>query len=95
MVFQKNSPLYAIEVERKEGENLMYVNYMGAPLVPSIADYSEVMAGVIDALIENSNISRIIFVQQRNYNYPFEQVKLLSEIARLYNYLMKQENVLS
>lgn len=95
MVFKVNSPLYEIEVKRKEGENLMYINYMGAPLVPSIADYPEVMAGVIDALIENANIARIIFVQQRNYNYSFEQVKLLAEIARLYNYLMKQENVLS
>jgi len=95
MVIDMNSPLYKVEVDRKEGENIMYINYMGAPLAPSIADYPEVMAGVIDELIEKSNITRIVFVQQRNYVYPFEQVKLLTEIAKLYNYLMKQENVLS
>jgi archaeal flagellar protein FlaI len=95
MVFQMKSPLYSVEVERKEGENLMYVNFLGAPFVPSISDYPEVMAKSIDALIENPNVSRIIFVQQKNYNYPFEQVSVLLEIAQLYNFFMKQERILS
>ena len=95
MVFKMDSPLYSVEVERKEGENLMHVNYLGAPFIPSIADSSEVMSRTIDSLIDNPNVSRIIFVQQRNYNYPFEQISLLTEIAQLYNFLIKQEKVLS
>ncbi len=95
MVFKTTSPLYASEIDRKEGENLLYVNYLGAPFTPSVADSAEVMARTIDSLIENPNVSRIIFVQQRNYNYPFEQVALLVEIAQLYNYLLKQERILS
>jgi type IV secretory pathway ATPase VirB11/archaellum biosynthesis ATPase len=95
MVFSTESPLYSIEVERKGGENLMYVNYLGAPFTPSIAESSDVMSYAVDSLIDNPNVSRIIFVQQRNYNYPFKQVALLSEIAQLYNYLIKQEKVLS
>jgi len=90
-----DSPLYSVEVERKEGENLMHVNYLGAPFIPSIADSSEVMSRTIDSLIDNPNVSRIIFVQQRNYNYPFEQISLLTEVAQLYNFLIKQEKVLS
>ncbi len=95
MVFNIDSPLYSVEVERKGGENLMYVNYLGASFTPSIAESSEVMNHTIDSLIDNPNVSRIIFVQQRNYNYPFKQVSLLSEISQLYNYLIKQEKVLS
>jgi type IV secretory pathway ATPase VirB11/archaellum biosynthesis ATPase/DNA-binding transcriptional regulator YiaG len=95
MVFKMSSPLYSVEVQRKEGENLMYVNYLGAPYVPSIAENPEVMGRVIDALIENANVARIIFVQQRNYNYPFNQVEMLSEIARIYNHLVVQEQILS
>ena len=95
MVFKMDSPLYSVEVERKEGENLMHVNYLGAPFIPSIADSSEVMSRTIDSLIDNPNVSRIIFVQQRNYNYPFEQISLLTEVAQLYNFLIKQEKVLS
>ncbi len=53
------------------------------------------MSRMIDLLIESPNISRIILVQQRNYNYNFEQVEMLAEIASMYNYLMRQEKVLS
>src|SRR3989304_4555897 len=95
MMFKEGAPLYSIEVERKVGEDVMYVNYLSAPFVPSIADSPAVMARTVDSLVENPNVSRILFVQQRNYNYPFEQVALLAEIAAIYNFLSKQEAVLS
>ncbi len=95
MLFKQNSPLYAVEVDRKEGENIMYVNYLGAPFVPSLASYPEVMARTIDSLIENPGVSRVVFVQQKNYNYPSEQILMLGEIAQLYNFLLKQEKILS
>jgi type IV secretory pathway ATPase VirB11/archaellum biosynthesis ATPase len=95
MMFKQGGPLYSSEIERKEGESILYVNYLGAPYVPSVADSAEVMARTMDALLENPTVSRVVFVQQHNYNYPFEQVSLLAEIARLYQYWMQQERVLS
>lgn len=95
MVFKLNSPVYSTELQRKEGETILYINYLGAPIIPSMADSAEVMGRVIDALIDNPEVSRIILVQQRNYNYPFEQVSILLEIAQLYTYLLKQERILS
>ena len=95
MLFKEGAPLYATELERRHGEDVLFVNYLGAPFVPSIADNPSVMAGTVDSLLENPGVSRIVFVQQRNYNYPFEQVSLLSEIARLHTFFMKQENILS
>ncbi len=95
MVFRANSPLYSVEVENKASESLMYVNYLGASFTPSIADSPEVMGRTIDALVDNPNVARIIFVQQRNYNYPFNQVSMLAEIAQLYSFLIKQERILS
>lgn len=95
MVFKLNSPVYSTELQRKEGETILYINYLGAPIIPSIADSAEVMGRVIDALIDNPEVSRVILVQQRNYNYPFEQVSILLEIAQLYTYLLKQERILS
>ncbi len=94
-MFKQNSPLYGIEVDRKEGETILYVNYLGAGFVPSLADSGEVMGRTIDALIDNPTVSRVIFVQQRNYHHGFEQVRLLSEIAQLYQFLLKQERILS
>ena len=95
MLFKKGSALYATEMERRQGEDVLYINTIGAPFVPSIAENSSVMSRSIDFLTENPNVSRLIFVQQRNYSYPANQILLLAEIARIYNFLVKQEEILS
>lgn len=95
MQFEKNDRLYSYEIRREEGEGVIYINYLGAPYVPSLADSQEVMERTVDVLIENSNISRIVFVQQKNYNYDMRETSLLIEIAQLYVYLLKQEKILS
>ncbi len=88
-------PLYSYEIRREGGEDLLYINYLGAPFVPDLADYPEVMERTINALIENPNVSRIVFVQQKNYNYDFKETTYLLEISHLYTYLMHQERILS
>ncbi len=95
MQFEKDEALYSSEVRREGGEDVLYVNYLGAPYVPSISEYPEVMERTIDLLIENPNVSRIIFVQQKNYNYNFIETSYLLEIAQLYVSLLKQEKILS
>lgn len=95
MIFKEGSQTFSSEVIRKEGEDILYMNFLGAPFVPSISDSAEVMGRTVDALIDNPNVSRIVFVQQKNYNYDSEEVLLLAEIARIYNYLMKQDKLLS
>ncbi len=95
MVFKDGSPLYSIDIERKQGEEVLYINYIAAPFVPSLADMPAVMARTIEVLQDNPSVSRLVFVQQRNYHHGFEQVKLLSDIARLHSFLTKQENILS
>ena len=92
---EKEGELYSYNVRREGGEDILYVNYIGAPFVPNIALYPEVMEKTIEALIENPNVSRIILSQQKNYNYDLRETGLLLEIAQLYVYLMKQEKILS
>ncbi len=95
MFFNETSPLYATEVQRKQGEEILYINFLKAAFVPSIADNPDVMARIVDMLEENASVSRVVFVQQRNYHYTFEQVALLHEIARIHQFFIKQESVLS
>ena len=59
MQFEKEEALYSYEVKREGGEDVLYINYLGAPFVPSLADYPEVMSRTIDALIENPSASRM------------------------------------
>ncbi|MFH1607555.1 MAG: type II/IV secretion system ATPase subunit [archaeon] len=95
MQFEIGAELYSYQVEREGGEDIVYINYSGAPYVPSISDYPEIMERAMDVLIENPNVSRIVFVQQKNYSYDFEETSMLLEIAQLYVYLVKQERILS
>ena len=39
----EGKPLYSYEVKREGGEDILYINYLGAPFVPSLAEYPEVM----------------------------------------------------
>jgi len=95
MLFKPNSPVYSTEMQKVQGEDVLYVNVIGAAAVPSIAENPAIMARTVDLLTENPTVSRFVFVQQRNYSYPNEQILLLAEIARLYNFLTKQEEILS
>ena len=95
MIFKEGVPLYSTEIERKEGEDVAYVNYLQANFVPLISDRPDVMAKAIDVLIDNPKVSRIVFVQQKNYHYSFEQVSLLQETARLLTFFLKSEEILS
>ncbi len=95
MIFKAGTKLYHHEVVREGGEDVMYVNYLGSTAVPSLADSPTVMARTVDYLLESPKVSRIVYVQQRNYVYTYSEVKLLAEIAQIYNYLIKQEKILS
>lgn len=95
MRFKEGGALYASEIERKHGESILYINYMSAGFVPSIADNVGDMQRVIELLGDNPGVSGIALVQQRNYYYPPNQILLLSEIARLHSFLTKHESILS
>ena len=95
MQFQEGAALYSYEVQRKGGEDILYINYLGAPFVPSLSEQPSIMEHTINLLIENPNVSRIVFVQQKNYSYDFKETSMLLEIAQLYVYLSKQERILS
>ena len=95
MQFEKGAKLYSYEVEREGGEDILYFNYQDSSSSPNLAAYPEVMDRTVDALIENPNVSRIIFVKEKNYNYDFRETGYLLEIASLYVYFLKQEEILS
>ena len=95
MLFKPGTALYAYEIVKEADSQVMYVNYLGANRVPNLAEDFDIMSRAIDLLIEAPNISRVVFVQQRNYSYGSAEVFMLQEIANLYVYLTKQLKILS
>jgi len=93
MVYTKKEEPYKIT---KEGEDeILTLNYEDKTHSPSIEDNPIVMMDAIDQLIENPSISRLVFFQRRNYNYNYEQTKMLMEIAKIYVYYIKNQRVMS
>jgi len=58
MLFKPGTALYAYEIVRESGNKILYVNYLGASFVPSIAEIPEVMSKTIDLLTESPGISK-------------------------------------
>lgn len=92
---ESKSKISSYEVKREGGEDVLYIDYSRSLYSPSISDSPETMEYVIDLLIENPNVSRIVFSQEKNYNYDFLETSYLLEIAGIYVHFLKQEKILS
>lgn len=83
------------EIVREGNETILKVDYERALTIPSIEDSPDCMLKTCEKLIENPEITKIVFYQKRDYEYDYEQTILLVEIARLTNQLMKQKQLFS
>ena len=83
------------EVTHEGAETILRINYESTPRIPSIEDDPVCMSATIDRLIEVPGATKIVFYQKRDYEYDFDQVSLLREIAALYSQLSKQREIFS
>ncbi|MBI2580815.1 hypothetical protein HYV85_03320 [Candidatus Woesearchaeota archaeon] len=80
----------------KEGEDVVLrIDSEDCPFFPSIEDNAMCMSAVIGKLIESPGITRVVFAQKRDYEYDYEQVRMLEEIGKLRNQIIKQQVLLS
>ena len=92
-IFQGNLPIYGYEVVREGEDNVMRINYEGAPMVPSIENNPRVMSRTCDNIIESKNATKIVFMQKREYEYDYNQTALIREIALVYDKLSRQKEM--
>ena len=79
----------------REGEDvILRIDALTIDFPPSIEDSPKCMSFVIEKLIEARQATRIIFSEKRDYEYEYEQTRILLEIAHLYNLFMKQKKML-
>ena len=83
------------EVVREGEDTILRVDYQEVPRVPSIEDDETCMSQTVDLLIKNPSVTKIIFVQKHHYEYDYSQTRLLSEVAKTYNQLMKDRELYS
>ncbi|MBD3209719.1 type II/IV secretion system ATPase subunit [Candidatus Woesearchaeota archaeon] len=83
------------EVVREGEDTILRINYEEVPRVPSLEDDETCMAQAVELLIKNPSATKIIFVQKHHYEYDYAQTRLLSEVAKTYNLLMKNRELFS
>ena len=83
------------EIQREGSDVTLRLDYAASEFFPSLEDNSICMAQVMDQLIQNPGITRVVFYQKRDYEYDFEQVTLLTEIAKIQNGLVKKRAAFS
>jgi type IV secretory pathway ATPase VirB11/archaellum biosynthesis ATPase len=79
------------EIVREGDDTVLRIDYSSVPRVPSIEDDELCMSKTIDRLIENPNITRIVFAQKRDYEYDYIQTQLLLEIGKTANTLARHK----
>src|SRR3989344_4757158 len=95
VLFDKKDGEKGYEIVREGKEDVIRINYEKSNNVPSLENSADCMADTISKLLEVPHVSRVILVQRRNYQYDYNQVQLLIEIASLYNHLVKQRRFIS
>jgi len=76
----------------REGEDIILrVDCEACPFFPSLEDEPRLMGMVLDMLAEVGTVTRLIFVQKRDFEYDEAQVALLSELAVIYKQLVRQK----
>ena len=95
MLFQSKLKPDQYEVRKEGQDEVMLINADGSSYAPSIEDDKNCMRSTILKLVEVPSITKIIFVQRRNYEYEFDNVQLLTEIATIYNHLSKRKKSFS
>lgn len=84
-----------INIIREGEEVVLRIDCELAGISPSIEDSPHTMSIVIDQLIENRDVTKIILFEKRDYEYDFPQTMLLIEIANLFTSIVHDKDILS
>ena len=86
---------YSYDVIREGEETVLRINCENINYIPSIEDNAIVMSKTIDLLMEAGAITKIVFVQKRDYEYDYTQTQMLLELAQFYSRLVKRKSLFS
>ncbi|MBI4144958.1 type II/IV secretion system ATPase subunit [Candidatus Woesearchaeota archaeon] len=79
----EGKPCGSYDIIREGDEVILRIDCEQCAFFPSLEDNPRVMAMAIDYLSEVGNVTKIVFVQKRDYEYDYTQVLLLADIANV------------
>ena len=81
--------------EYETSDGTIRINCSGCIFGSSIEDFDVCMAKTIDKILEVKKVERIILAEKIEHEYDYEQTKLLAEIAKVYDKLLREEKILN
>ena len=75
-------------------DGIVKVNCLECVFGSSIEDSDVCMAKTIDKIREVKKVERVILTKKREYEYDYDQTKILIEIANLYDKLLNEDRIL-
>ncbi len=88
---EKRGEYFSYETYKEGEEVVLRIDAEKCPFFPSVEDSEVCMSTVIDKLVETPGITRVVFSQKRDYEYDYMQVRMLAEIGKLRNQLVKSQ----
>ncbi|UCD03212.1 MAG: type II/IV secretion system ATPase subunit [Candidatus Aenigmatarchaeota archaeon] len=76
-----------------EDEEKLRINYLGSIFGASIEDFADCMADVLDKVLEVKHPNSVVLVKDREYEYGPEQTKMLVEIAKIIEDVVRERLV--
>ncbi len=95
MIFSNNKDNFFSEIIRQGEDVILKFDCNNVEDIPSIEDSSLFMSKVIEKLAQTPNISKIVFSQKREYEYDYDQTKILVEIGIIYNKFIREKDAFS
>jgi archaeal flagellar protein FlaI len=84
---------FSYQVVHQADDTILLADATASSVVPSIEDSAECMSEAIDQLVQNRGVTKIIYSQKQDYEYPYEQTQLLAELARTYRVLIRERKI--
>ena len=94
-LFNQNKKDGDYELVQEGEENILYIYAENSPSIPSVEDNELFMGKTIDILNQVDNVTKIVFMQKRDYEYDFEQTQMLAELGGVVKKLVKDQALLA
>ncbi|MBI3413687.1 MAG: Flp pilus assembly complex ATPase component TadA [Candidatus Aenigmarchaeota archaeon] len=85
----------ALQFEYNPEDNSIRLNTLGTLYGSSLEDFEAIMAAAIDKIAEVKKVSRIVLAETREYEYDWEQTRLLVEIANALDEIVRGRRLLT
>ncbi len=93
-LFGETKKPFSYDIVREGEETILMIDLDQYPHIPSLEDDPICMSRTCDILVEAGAVTKIVYVQKRNYEYDYNQTLMIQEIAHVYAELTKRRDLI-